>query len=1432
MTEGDVELPYQAETHGERELLDAVAMRPGDTAFVLTRALAIAGEISLGQLYLSLTSLVHRHHALRKKVADVGGTLRLVNDEARPFPLTAMSCEDWTSEMLAKQIEELADTPIPLDTSPLARACLLKLEPDRHLLILSAHHLVCDLTSARTLVGELLADLGSQQAGSIDFQSELPTLLEAPNDRAEPVVSADNRWISRQAASISGRWDKSLGEGIETFSRDSSVQPFSVILSAWAWISIRHMDASEASFAIFSRGRALSEMRRTGQFSTSVDITLRPNADLPAVEFARQVDVLAKSRGLGRLGVPRTERSRALMHFGFQKVRRDASEFEAAFALGLVSGPVSHGALSIQAWPVPVPRISGRLCLCIAPACDGWLWRADFDRALDRQSVASMLNHLNAHLGGMLAKPSLPLHAVPMLSPGESQWLHGMEIESKVGVIDRIAQQVENTPERVAIIQDSREWSYAQLWEASQAVADRLTGLGLLAGNVIALASEPSIESVAALVGIMRAGAAFMPVPTEDAWPRMQALLKAAKPAMVLISRDLADRPWGSTHVALIEVWLEEPAVAQVLPQPHPGDTAYVIHTSGSTGHPKGVEISRQNLDGFMSSITQFLPVSSSDRFYLLQPHTFDISLMEALLPLTLGATAVVASKFDRRDPRQMADTLRAKRITVMQATPTLWAQLLSSGWVDGEGLLAICGGEALQPALAEALIRTHAQVWNFYGPTEATIWCSAARVTDASSIHLGRPLPGYALQVMDEDSSPTPTGCVGELWVGGVGVGLGYRLDPLNTRSRFVDDPENPGARVYRTGDRVRREPDGRMVYLGRSDHQVKIAGQRVELGEVEGALSDLFGSSAAVLLMQGETGAHLAAVVEQPAGSVLDEQAVRARLRDVLAPHMVPRRILAVERLPTLTNGKRDSAGLRELAAAASVMPVCEPPIADDTIRAVLDIWGTVLGHRVIDPDTDFFSAGGQSLDLMRCINIMEQHFGVRVGIDALWRRPSASTAAEHIIRLQAQTRLPTRPDIPAAAGRCSATASQRHLWVAHQMDGTGVLYSCPLLLEIEGRVEAGDLRAVLQDVAVKHPALNCRFLIEAGVLLTLSAPPAFPLTVRHSNGDPDVAAEWIETELAQRIDLERGPLAKALWIDEGQGGLLLIVVHHVVFDGASTAVLVGDLVQGLRHRRAGIPYLQTQVSTAGARASEGGIPSPAALQALLELWRQRLNGMLPDPDRTGEIAQPEQREPRTRRVDLSERQTQCLRRQARLASMSFFSFLAALVLRVLYESTGKAVQLLTVDVSTRGPGQDGVGMHVEQILVACKIYAGQPLTDIAKSVHQGMGEAMASFVPLDMLQKAMGAGRLDRIKLAELPVDVAPQRVDSALVIHPRTDLLSPPRHDITFHFLTGGQRTTILLACDPAQCSAKLEMAVHDLLLWHAQAVGDFQDEREG
>jgi amino acid adenylation domain-containing protein len=467
---------------------------------------------------------------------------------------------------------------------------------------------------------------------------------------------------------------------------------------------------------------------------------------------------------------------------------------------------------------------------------------------LDADSVARMAGHLESLLEGILANPKQEIAQLPILTASERQKLlvqwndTQRDYDLSCCLSELFEAQVERTPEAIAVTFEQQQLTYRELNARANQLGHYLQTLGVAPGVLVGICVERSLDMLIALLAILKAGAAYIPLDPAYPQQRLEFMLADSQASVLLTQNKLLDIPKHNASVVCLDSDWEQ---ISVHPQHNftssvqPHDLAYIIYTSGSTGQPKGVAIEHRSVVNFLIAMQQQLGCKAGDTLLSVTTISFDIAVLELFLPLAVGAKVVLVSREVATDGRQLLQQLSNSHATFMQATPATWQMLLAASWQGSPQLTILCGGEALPRALAQQLRERGTLVWNQYGPTETTIWSTIHQVDEREgAVPIGRAIANTKVYILDSHLQPVPIGVAGELYIGGVGVARGYLNRPETTAERFMTNPFREDERLYRTGDLARYLPDGNIEYIGRIDHQVKIRGFRIELGEIENAI------------------------------------------------------------------------------------------------------------------------------------------------------------------------------------------------------------------------------------------------------------------------------------------------------------------------------------------------------------------------------------------------------------------------------------------------------------------------------------------------------------------------------------------------------------------------------------------------------------------
>ena len=673
-------------------------------------------------------------------------------------------------------------------------------------------------------------------------------------------------------------------------------------------------------------------------------------------------------------------------------------------------------------WPVAVHRVASTDHYDVVAGCEIALALADdpeqcrwvFDTQVHQpDSVHGLLRQFVTFLAGAVAEPGRPIAELPLLSKDERDRIlldwnaTAAHYPSDQGIHQLFEDRVAEDPDRAAVVADDGSLTYGELESRANQLARHLVGLGVEGEMAVGVSLPRTTDMAVAVLGILKAGCAYLPLDPDLPRERLSFMVEDSGAAVLVTNQEvLAAFPAFGGEVVCVDR-----DGAEIASRTHdrldfevdPEQLAYVIYTSGSTGRPKGVEVTHHNVVNFLTSMARRPELSAEDVLLSVSRLSFDISVFDLFGPLSVGGRLVLAEKEEAASGEALRDRLGKSGATVMQATPAGWRMLLNAGWQGDPDLRVLAAGEALPLDLARDLVGVCGEVWNMYGPTETTVYSSCWQVPEeVDQIRIGTPIGNTRLYVLDGRMQPVPVGVPGELFIGGTGVTRGYRNRPELTAERFVADEfsEELGARLYRTGDRVRFRDDGTLDFMGRLDHQVKIRGFRIELGEIEAVLAEHEDVRQAAVKVHGEgVDASLVAYVVFEEEGGFDLREMRRILRRFLPDYMVPSLLIALDAFPLTPSGKLDRKALPDPGTLGSREGEAYVAPRTPGEEALAGIWEEILGLERVGVHDDFFALGGHSLLATQVTSRVAEDMGVELGLWSLFESPTVAELAEDI-------------------------------------------------------------------------------------------------------------------------------------------------------------------------------------------------------------------------------------------------------------------------------------------------------------------------------------------------------------------------------------------------------------------------------------------------
>lgn len=1200
-------------TKGQEDFWIAATLGLATTDAQIARILTVRGNVPTPEHWRAAwTELVARHAALRTAFhAGADGTIRwrtVANDDLPPG--AGFRIDDGLAADAAKRlIAEQATAPFVLTEPPLARAGLVRLVTGETLFWFSLHHAAADGVSAAILQDEMHALL---------FGRPLPEGLNGPAIAAQ----AEEAYLASPQAEHDSRYWRDLLDGLASApdepvfselptdhsrpsypSGKSSVRLVERLDAATVATLTRLAQAQQVGLHALLLTLLAAETRRRSGRSTillGTSVSVRPAwaetavgyfVNLPPLALCgNQADTLSAA-----IRTTQTVLAEALEHAAYPsgllyrefRQRHPEARSQARtslFDISLTANPSrtcgnAETDFSLSPYVLPdevtAPAAGLDLAFSHEPLPDGGLelalvWNPDVYR---QETAEAWLKSFTAW-ARWLAEDRMRIEApVPALRTDEvatlAQWENGPSVSRPAKRVHELIEAIADTdPNRIAIVADTGEWTFSVLEREASRIAQLLIHHGVEHGDAVAVLTECSPSLPAAVVGIWKAGAVYLPLPVEQPSERLAFIAKDAS-AKIVLALDGLELPATLSAMTVLrpetepDISAERPACSG---SPH--DAAYIIYTSGTTGAPKGVVLPHAGVVNVAYATAEAIGLTSEDRVAFVATPGFDASVWELTLGLVNGAAIVPVSRNLRDAPWALKQKYTASGVTVAFHAPSY---LRISRETPFAGLrVLLSGGEA--PTHDDARAHAYLDFWNPYGPTEATIIVSLGKVNPADDrpLTVGRPISNTCISIRRDDGTRVPPGTTGEVWLGGVGVTSGYLGNPELTATHFVETPEG---RFYRTGDLARWTVDGRLELQGRIDTQVKLHGQRIELGEIERTLQSHPAIAEAVVVMAAaasETKALHAFVRLRPDASMPEEESWRAYLCAHLPQHMIPASITEVASFPLMANGKRDRGALLKRLQTSKSPGKAKTPPNDGLERRIAKAWSDLLGEPVARED-NFFALGGNSLLAVALAHRLSLDLQRPVPARDLFAAPTLAGFSARVAEiLHSDTE--TAPALSGVLSKTNlATEGQREFWVAEAAGLDTGTFTIPLIRIVDAYpLEAW--RAAWTTLVARHASLRTSFVMDAdGVLCRTIAPPQEGPAPFEFSAQPDRAAAIAFVRQRQQAPFSMA--AAPLWrtglvtvTDTGEQ-LFWLALHHSVGDGQSLGILVEELERLLR-------------------------------------------------------------------------------------------------------------------------------------------------------------------------------------------------------------------------------------------------------------------------
>lgn len=1244
-------------------------LTPGSPAYIICSAYRLAGRLNVEALGRSLNRLVQRHELLRTTFAPgQGESMQMVAPslmiDLPVIDLRAMP-ESEREAAVADRVRSESRQPFDLERGPLVRATLIRIRDDDQVLLLTLHHIVIDVFSSGLLVGELAALYEAFANGRPDPLAELPIqyadfavwqrqwlqgqvleqhlsywreqlkdlpVLALPADHPRP-----SEWSGRGAAEPI-LIPPAIADQLHKLSQAENASLFMTLLAAFNVLLHRYTGQDDIVVGCPVANRTRPETAGLiGFFANTLVLRTRPDGKQSFRMLLRQ----AREVALGAIAhqelpfeklVEELEPARSLRHNPLFQVMFTVQD----------SPPLALPGLSMRRWSPEIETTRFDLEVYLhhdqGALAGGIVFSTDL---FDRATIRRMVSHFRQLLERLADDPDQPIGQVPFLTEAEPKQLlvEWNQTERPYPNTEGLAELFRGVAQRrasaCAVQYGTERLSYGELDRRSNRFARYLRKQGVAPGQLVGLYAERSVEFIVALLGIVKAGGAYLPVDLSYPASRARAVLADGRIKVGVTYHHLLDAVAEMEGVEWICLDQDQEAIrgesdAEMESSAGGENLAYVMYTSGSTGEPKGVCVPQRAVSRLVLN-TDYVALTEGDVVAQTSNVAFDAATFEVWGALLNGAKLVGISKDVALSPSEFANELKAHGVSTLFLTTALFNQMVQEASEAFTGVKHLLfGGEAVDVRRVREVLANGRprRLLHVYGPTETTTFATWHEVKEvspnATTVPIGRPLANTELFVLDGHMQPVPVGVVGELFIGGDGLALGYWQRPELTAERFVEHPFKRGTRLYRTGDLVRYRADGNVEFVGRNDNQVKLRGFRVELGEIESVLRGHERvQECVVVVRQEEPGDKqlVGYVVAEPGGEP-DVMELRRHLERNLPAYMVPSAFVFLKKLPLTQNGKVDRGALP--APDSARRDLSEIYVAPRTAveAAVAEIWSELLQVDRVGAHDNFFDLGGHSLTATRVISKVRTVFDVGLPLRVLFDEPTVAALSRNIEDARGVARQPeVKWSRHNGEGTRVLSFAQQRLWF---LDRLGVnAYTIRLALRLEGALNVVALERALNEIVRRHDVLRARFDEQDGrPCLGIVPDLKLALTVEDWRGDSGLCDEAsicrrASQEAERPMNLRTGPLLRAGLARLGeQEHLLWLAVHHIVADGWSFSILLREL---------DVLY----------EAYAGGRPSPlpelamqypdfadwqrqwlngAELESQLDYWRSQLRGAPP--------------------------------------------------------------------------------------------------------------------------------------------------------------------------------------------------------------------------
>ncbi|WP_443659035.1 non-ribosomal peptide synthase/polyketide synthase [Clostridium algidicarnis] len=1172
------EKEYYETSSSQKRLYALQQLEKDNTGYNMPYVMTIEGKLEKEKLENVINHIIRRHETLRTSFHTVDG--EIVQKVEKELNLSIKYVEDKENN-----IKDLIDDFIrafDLSIAPLLRVELIMLEENKHLLMFDMHHIISDGVSLAILINEFaklyegkeLENLRVQYKDYASWQNEL-LISESIKKQEEywmdilngelPVLNMQYDYARPSIQSFEGnnidfRINNEVAGGLKKLASETGSTLYMVLLSAFNILLHKYSGQEDVIVGTPIAGRLHADLQNIiGMFVNTLPMRNYPQSSKTYEEFLLEV----KENSL---------KAYENQDYQFETlvdkltVIRDLSRnpiFDVMFSLDNIDdNEHSLKDLNIRSYEFGDKVSKFDISLAAAETENGIEFNFEYcTKLFTKETMNIMAEHYINILKGIVADKSTKLLDIEIMSEKEkSKLLYDFNDTKKAydknkTIQELFEEQVEKTPDNIAVIFEDKKLTYRDLNEKANSLAKILRDRGVKGDSIVGIMVERSLEMIVGIIGILKSGGAYLPIDPNYPQRRIEYMLKDSK-IQILLSRSNLVEPI-EFHGEIIDLFNQEIFIndSNNLEQiNNSSNLAYVIYTSGTTGNPKGVMIEHKQVNNFIKGIVKETKLNIYKNILCITTICFDIFGLETLVPLTQGLMVAIANSEEQIDGNKLGEFIKKNDIEIMQVTPSRLKILLDNNIfkqsIESLKVLLI-GGEQLNRSLVTKLHESiDAKIYNVYGPTETTIWSTAKELNRNENVTIGKPISNTKVYIFNNNVM-MPIGLVGELCIAGDGVTRGYLNRPELTSEKFIDNPFEPGTMMYKTGDLARWLPDGNIEFLGRMDNQVKIRGFRIELGEIENRLleHEYIKETSVVIKKNKELEKYICAYVIS--GKYVNELNLKSYLKESLPEYMVPDYFVQLDKMPLTSSGKINHKMLPE-PNVDDILNEYEAP-RNELEETLVKIWSEVLGIEKIGINDNFFEVGGHSLKAMAIVSKIHKELNKEIPLKELFKSLTIKELSSFI--QNTEENIYSGIEKVEERDYYEASSAQKRMYMLQQFEPDSVAYNMPEIIELEGEINRARIEDVFKKLVFRHEGLRTYFITVGGEIVQ-KIDDSYELILNERIYDENI--EQVMDNFVRPFELDKAPLFRAELIECKGKNYLIMDMHHIISDRVSVMKL----------------------------------------------------------------------------------------------------------------------------------------------------------------------------------------------------------------------------------------------------------------------------------